>query len=157
MKKLPRTIIFIFTTLLVISILNFIYFFADKLTDFSFANVVLEFYILFIAYLFFVLMLFDKMNEKNHLVLAIVFFYFIQFASLIIATGCNGEPHLVNITKAFTIVSHVFEYFITACFINYVLIFLNKSKQARYFYIYFIIISIVVILFSFTGNYYEQF
>lgn len=154
MKKLPRIIIFIFTTLLVISILVFIYCFADKLTDFSFANVVLEFYILFIAYLFFVLMLFDKMNEKNHLVLAIVFFYFIQFASLIIATGCNGEPHLVNMTKAFTVVSHVFEYFITACFINYVLLFLNKSKLARYFYIYFIIISIVAILFSFTGNYY---
>ena len=154
MKKPPRIIIFIFTTLLVISILVFIYCFADKLTDFSFANVVLEFYILFIAYLFFALMLFDKMNEKNHLVLAIVFFYFIQFASLIIATGCNGEPHLVNVTKAFTVVSHVFEYFITACFINYVLLFLNKSKLARYFYIYFIIISIVAILFSFTGNYY---
>lgn len=57
-------------------------------------------------------------------------------------------------TKAFTVVSHVFEYFITACFINYVLLFLNKSKLARYFYIYFIIISIVAILFSFTGNYY---
>ena len=50
MKKPPRIIIFIFTTLLVISILVFIYCFADKLTDFSFANVVLEFYILFIAY-----------------------------------------------------------------------------------------------------------
>ena len=67
MKKLPRIIIFIFTTLLVISILNFIYFFADKLTDFSFANVVLEFYILFIAYLFFVLMLFDKIRKKRSL------------------------------------------------------------------------------------------
>ena len=82
MKKLPRIIIFIFTTLLVISILVFIYCFADKLTDFSFANVVLEFYILFIVYLFFALMLFDKMNKKYYLVLSIVFFYFIQFGKL---------------------------------------------------------------------------
>lgn len=155
MKKLPRNIVFIFSTLLVISILIFIYRFADKLTDFAFANIVLEFYILIIAYLFLVLMLFDKMSERNHLVMVIVFYCFIQFSSLIITTGCNGKPHLVNLTMVFSLISHIFEYFITACFINYVLIFLNKSKLARYFYIYFTIISVIAVLFSFTGIYFS--